>query len=162
LYEIARHPTWQSKLHSEIVRLPKNEYLSEARLSKLDTLQAILKEALRLHSPFSGPFERVVAPGAETAIANTERLPAGTRIWSSLYAMGRSKEVFGESVDDFRPERWLQSTPERAKGMDDMLCYFGRGSRRCIGQDIASMVLEKTVAAVSIAGLISEIHEAVG
>jgi cytochrome P450 len=141
IYELGRHSEWQTRLRSDINRLPESEYLSTAHLSKVDTLQAILKEALRLHAPFPGPFERVVAPGAEAAIANVKPLPVGTRIWSSLVVMGRSQQIFGAKVDEFRPER--------LRAMDDVYPVFGRGSRVCIGQDIAWMILQKTVVAVS-------------
>ena len=63
--------------------------------------------------------------------------------------MCRSEQVFGDKVDEFRPERWMEREPDKLKGMDDMFCVFGRGSRRCIGQDLAWMTLQKTVAAVS-------------
>lgn len=99
-------------------------------------MQAVLKEALRLHPPFVGPFEQVIAPGQEAAFANVKPLPVGTRIWSSLFVMCRSEQEFGDKVDDFRPERWLESTPERLKGMEDMICVFGRGSRRCVGSGL--------------------------
>lgn len=96
-----------------------------------------------------GPFERVIAPGAEAAVANVKPLPAGTRIWSNLFVMCRSEQIFGNDVNDFRPERWLESSQEMLRGMEDMYCVFGRGSRRCIGQELAWMILEKTLVAVS-------------
>jgi cytochrome P450 len=136
-------------LRSEIDSLPQSDYLSDAQLSKQDKFQAFLKEALRIHPPFVGPFERVVAPGGETAIPNVKPIPVGTRVWSDLYVMCRSKQVFGDDVDIFRPERWLSSPPEQLKNMDDLYCVFGRGSRSCIGKDLAWRILEKTIAAVS-------------
>jgi cytochrome P450 len=57
--------------------------------------------------------------------------------------------VFGEKANDFRPDRRLESTPEKLQDMNDIFCVFGRGKRRSLGQDLAWMILEKTVAAVS-------------
>jgi cytochrome P450 len=149
LYEIGLHPEWQSRLRADMGHFPENEYLHTARLSKVDSLPAVLKEALRLHPPFPGPFERVIAPGSEAALTNVKLLPAGMRIWSSLFVMCRSERVFGKEAHEFRPERWLDSEPEKLKGMDDLFGAFGSGSRVCIGQDLAWMVLQKLVAAVS-------------
>ena len=149
LYEIATHPEWQSQLYVDLRNFPEDAYPSSAQLSKLSTLQAVMKESLRLHPPFSGPFERVIGPGGETIISNTRPLPQGTRVWSSQYVICRSEAVFGKDVEVFRPERWLQSSPEQVRRMDDVFCVFGRGSRGCIGKDLAWMVMEKTVAAVS-------------
>lgn len=38
-------------------------------------------------------------------------LPAGTRVamGAAIYAMCRSRLVFGEDADVFRPERWLEA-----------------------------------------------------
>lgn len=146
---MGRHPEWQSRLRADIKRLAENEDFDAAHLSRLESLQAILKEALRVHPPFPVPFERIIAPGAESAVAKVKPLPAGTRIWSNLFVMSRSEEVFGDEPDDFRPERWLESSQEVLRRMDDMFCVFGRGSRSCIGRNIAWMILEKTLVAVS-------------
>lgn len=149
LYEIGLHRDWQSRIRFDLARLRATDYLSTAYLSQTESLQAVIKEALRLHPPFVGLFERVIVPGQEDIVANVKPLPAGTRIWSSLFVMCRSEQVFGDKVDEFRPDRWMQSESEILKGMDDLFCVFGRGSRRCMGQDLAWMTLQKTVAAVS-------------
>ena len=120
-----------------------------SRLSQMDSLQAVIKESLRLHPPFSGPFERVVGPGGETTIPHTKPLPQNTRIWSSQYVICRSEDVFGSDAGDFLPERWLDCPQNRLKQMEDVFCAFGRGSRGCIGKDLAWMILELTTIAVS-------------
>ncbi|MBH1945679.1 cytochrome P450, partial [Erythrobacter sp. YJ-T3-07] len=68
--------------------------------------------------------------------------------------MNRKKDVFGQDVDTFRPERWLrddQSESEvayqlRLKRMKDADFSFGAGSRVCVGKFSAQMQILKTLA----------------
>jgi benzoate 4-monooxygenase len=64
----------------------------------------------------------------------------------------RSKEVFGDDAEVFRAERWLtaEGDEERKKVMEDAWVVFGRGSRGCIGKDIALMLVVRVVAEVCI------------
>lgn len=69
LYEIATQPQWQDRLHLELNTMEDNiSSHSNSRLSTLPILQAVIKESLRLHPPFAGPFERVIGSGGESSI----------------------------------------------------------------------------------------------
>lgn len=114
-----------------------DEIPPSSRLSPMDSLQAVIKESLHLHPPFSGPFERVVGPGGETSIPHTKPLPQNTRVWSSQYVICCSEDVFGSDVEEFLSERWLDCPQDRLKKMEDVFCAFGRGSRGCLGKDLA-------------------------
>ena len=149
LYELGLHPEWQERVCSDLGSL-ENDYIpSASRVSHTRSLQAVIKESLRLHPPYSGPFERVIGPGGETTISRAKALPRNTRIWSSQYVICRSKDVFGSNANEFLPERWLESPQDLMKEMEDLFCAFGRGSRGCIGKDLAWSVLEMTTTAVS-------------
>ncbi|KAI9760803.1 MAG: hypothetical protein M4579_001433 [Chaenotheca gracillima] len=150
LYRIGSNLKWQSIVHDELQALPIYGSLSNGSLSELPKLNALIKETLRLHPPFEAPFERVVTNSTnETVIPGLKGpLPAGTRLWSNAYIICRTPEVFGPDANEFRPERWLESPPERLREMEDVYCVFGRGSRACIGKDLALMVMRKTVATV--------------
>lgn len=104
LYEMATQLQRQDRLHLELKTLGSNIFASNSRQSTLPILQAVIKESLRLHPPFGGPFERVVGPGGESSIPKLAPLLVGTRIWSSQYVICRSAQIF-EFPDDFRPER---------------------------------------------------------
>jgi cytochrome P450 len=75
----------------------------------------------------------------------------------------RNEEVFGEEVESFRPERWIEN-PERICKMNDyyipvstqgpFICFeitkscatqFGHGSRTCIGKNISLMEMSKLI-----------------
>ena len=149
LYELGLHPDWQERLCRDLGTLGSSQIPPRGLLSRIDSLQAVIRESLRLHPPFSGPFERVIGPGGETTIPHIRPLPQNTRVWSSQYVMCRSKDVFGSDAEEFRPERWLDCPQDQLKQMEDVFCVFGRGSRGCLGKDLAWMILETTTMAVS-------------
>lgn len=60
----------------------------------------------------------------------------------------RNKAVFGEDAENFRPERWLVEDEKERKRLEDGWIVFGRGSRACIGKEIALTVTTKAVVEV--------------
>jgi cytochrome P450 len=66
-----------------------------------------------VHAPTCFPLERVVPP--EGAEISGYSLPGGTVIGTMAPLMNKNKEVFGNDVDAFRPERWLNQDPEQLK-----------------------------------------------
>jgi len=67
---------------------------------------AVIKETMRLHSPFPPAFPRVIAACAETAIPDLAApLPVGSLAAGNTYVLGRSKEIWGDDADMWKPER---------------------------------------------------------
>ena len=64
-------------------------------------------------------------------------LPAGSVVGANPWVVHRNKEVFGEDVHAFRPERWMK---EDTGDMHRFFFTFGSGSRMCIGRNISWMV----------------------
>lgn len=63
-----------------------------------------------------------------------------------------NKEVFGEDVEVYRPERWLvdetkdrEKEEQRIKEMNGTMFQFGMGSRTCIGKNISLLEVYKLV-----------------
>jgi cytochrome P450 len=54
----------------------------------------------------------------------------------SSYLMHRNPDVFPNPTV-FEPERWINTDPEASKAMKMCLIPFSRGSRGCIGQNLA-------------------------
>lgn len=117
---------------------------------KLEYLDVCIKEAFRLHPAPGLPMERIVPPqGAEIA---GRFVPGGTIVGCSAWVIHRNKDIFGEDVDAYRPERWLvDETKDRAaeeariKEMTGMMMQFGMGSRTCIGKNISLLEIYKLV-----------------
>jgi len=77
-------------------------------------LQAVMKEAMRMHPAVGVSMPRYVPSGG--AEIDGRWYPAGTVVGVNAWVIHRNKEVFGEDADAFRPERWLESD-SKAKEM---------------------------------------------
>lgn len=83
-------------------------------------------------------------------IINGRFVPEGTRIAHSVWTLMRSKSVFGEDVDIFRPEHWLDAHAERRAEMELTVDLgFGYGRWLCVGKVLAYMELNKVLVEVS-------------
>lgn len=81
--------------------------------------QAVMKEALRMHSATGLPMWRKVPEGG--AEISGRYFPAGTIIGANTWVAHYDDRVFPEARS-FRPERWLEaeSNPEKLKEMNQM------------------------------------------
>lgn len=79
-------------------------------------LQAVLKEAMRIHPAVGLLLERVV-PREGCEIAGV-KLPPGTIVGINPWVLHHDPQVWGEDVHIFRPERWLEADPAQLKLMD--------------------------------------------
>lgn len=110
----------------------------------LPYLQAVVREGLRMWPPVGGLGFKQVPPEGDTI--NGYFVPGGTQIGQGFYAVGRSKLVWGEDADVFRPERWLVAEGDELKRMVDALdTHFGHGKYSCLGKPIALMEIHKAV-----------------
>lgn len=116
---------------------------------KLPYLDACIKEAFRLHPAAGLPLERIVPPqGAEIA---GHFVKGGTIVGCSAWVIHRRKEIWGDDVDDYRPERWIagdgpgQPDANMVKERNGMLFQFGMGSRTCLGKNISLLEIYKLV-----------------
>jgi cytochrome P450 len=77
---------------------------------------AVIREAMRLHPSNCYPLERV-APAGGAQICG-QFVPAGTVVSTMASLMNRTKSIYGDDADSFRPERWLEAGTEQLKAMD--------------------------------------------
>ena len=108
-FNLSRHPDIYSKLRQEVLGVPIAE-LSFERLKNMKYLQSVINKMLRFTPP--------VAINSRAALRDTH-LPRGGgpdgrsqvfirkggAVFTPLFALHRQKEVFGEDVEQFRPER---------------------------------------------------------
>lgn len=52
-------------------------------------------------------------------------LPAKTNVFMSAPVVHADKNVFGEDAEEFRPERWTESSEDRLKQMDRSFLTVG-------------------------------------
>lgn len=113
---------------------------------ELPYLSAVINEALRCHPAVGLPLERVVPP--KGAAVGGHWFRGGTIVGCSAWVLHRDEATFGPRTDEFRPERWIDATPEQQARMKNALFSFGSGSRTCIGKNISLLEVFKLVPAV--------------
>lgn len=114
--------------------------IEEARA--LPYLQATLYEGLRINIPFTGLATKIVPSGGDTI--NGQFIPGGTRIGQNFYSVQRSKEIFGDDADIFRPERWLDIDEARLTQQRlQVELVFGAGRWGCSGKSVAFLEMNK-------------------
>ncbi|KAM9096097.1 cytochrome P450 11B1, mitochondrial [Sarcophilus harrisii] len=135
LFELARNQDLQSALRAETkeaeTRLKEQPQLL---VKELPLLRASIKETLRLY-PVGSVIHRYLAK--DTVLQNYH-VPAGTLIEISLYAMGRSPEIFVRP-ERYDPSRWLAPSSEQSNNQisNFRFLFFGFGIRQCIGRRLA-------------------------
>ncbi|KAJ0416229.1 cytochrome P450 [Aspergillus carlsbadensis] len=146
-YYLLQHPSVYRNLVDEIMAADRkgklSEYITYGECVQLPYLQAVMKEAMRLHPGIQIPLERVVPKGG-TQIAG-KYLPEGTVVGINPIVIHLNLEVYGPDAAEFRPERWLDADEEQLKIMDRSFLAFGHGSRTCIGKNISIMEMGKFV-----------------
>ncbi|KAK3317154.1 cytochrome P450 [Cercophora scortea] len=108
----------------------------------LEYLQAVIYEGLRMQVPFSGLLMKRVPPEGDTI--DGRFVPGGTRIAHNTLGLQRNTAIFGEDVDVFRPERWLDADPaQRTVMVQTTEMVFGHGRWGCLGKPVAFVELNK-------------------
>lgn len=154
LYYTLKNPRVYAKLREEL-----DDATSSGRISspvtwkesqELPYLDAVIKEALRLHPAVGLLLERIVPEGG-LKLPNGPYLPPGTIVGVNPWIIHRS-DIFGKDLDAFIPERWLQGEKEsnaeyaaRKQKMVRATYTFGAGTRTCIGKNISLLEIYKLI-----------------
>ena len=157
-YLCLKHPAVWEKLSEAVLAAPfarpgsVNLPAPYSQTRGIPYLEAVIREALRLYPGNLFPQERVV-PAGGVKLPDGRFVPEGTALGFNAYVMHRNKATWGPDADEFRPERFLRAEGEsEAAFTDRMRLYndndlsFGSGSRKCIGMNLATMEVYKTVA----------------
>jgi hypothetical protein len=142
LYELSRHPEWQTKLREELLGLNPplkhvpgklvevGDITNPQDIDKLPILQAVLMETLRLWPSVPGGQPRVVP--RPCTLGGYHNIPVGTTVQSYASVLHRLPDVFPEPLE-WKPERWLDSSPEQLSLIKKYFWGFGSGGRMCLG-----------------------------
>jgi cytochrome P450 len=142
-------PRVLSKFRAEYSKASISSPITDAEAKNLPYLQAIIKEGFRIWPPIVGLQAKLVPPGGD--MINGQFVPAGTKVGTAVFGMMRNKKIFGEDADVFRPERWLDASPEKIKEREQAVdLVFGTGRFRCLGSSVALIELNKIFVEVSV------------
>ncbi|XP_039294480.1 uncharacterized protein LOC111062391 isoform X2 [Nilaparvata lugens] len=109
LYHMARNQEKQKILHKELMSvLPdKSSKLNPEVLQELPYLNAVVQETLRLKHPIPYSVMRL----QRSIVLHKYYIPAGTWVMTANEVACLREENF-EDAQLFKPERWLESSPE--------------------------------------------------
>lgn len=152
IYHVLRNPAVLVKLQAELDAANLSFPASYAETRDLPYLNAVIKEALRIHPPVGHIIERVV-PAAGLRLPDGRLIAAGTIVGMNPWVLKRNKLVYGHDADTFRPERWLRGSEESLDEFEDRFrvmresdLTFGAGNRACTGRNMAQIELCKMTA----------------
>ncbi|GAB1195497.1 hypothetical protein APSETT444_004756 [Aspergillus pseudonomiae] len=138
LYLLAKHPE---------VDACNTQDPSKVAFSELPYLTSVIYESLRLLPPISQLINRRTSQ--DLVLGNQIYIPKGTYVGYNCYSTNRDPAAWGPTADEFRPERWGQSSTEilqcyrQRRARAEFVSFHG-GSRACLGEKFA--LLEARVA----------------
>ncbi|XP_059287494.1 cytochrome P450 78A7-like [Lycium ferocissimum] len=146
--ELVLNQEIQEKLHNELETIPgKNENVTDAHISKLPYLQAVIKETLRLHPP--GPLLSWARLSmSDVHLSNGMIIPSNTTAMINMWSITHDPNVW-ENPSAFKPERFLKSSGGMdfdVRGNDLRLAPFGAGRRVCPGKNLGFVTVSLWVA----------------
>mgnify|MGYP000858907067 CR=1 FL=1 len=132
-YLLTTHPDVQAKLREEILtHIEKTENITYEHISKMEYLNAVVKEALRIGAPAINVNFRIAT---QDFILHEIEIKKGTVITASLIGAAYNPKFFS-NPEEFRPERWIEKVDHGTIETSTHL-PFSAGSRRCIGEQLA-------------------------
>ncbi|KAL5817664.1 hypothetical protein ACOSQ3_026042 [Xanthoceras sorbifolium] len=137
--ELMQHPEVMKNVQEELTEVVGIASLvEEFHLPKLRYLDAVVKEALRLHPAL--PLLVPRCPSQSTTVGGYT-IPKGARIMLNVWAIHRDPQLWDNPLE-FRPERFLNNS-ENFDYLGNNFQYmpFGSGRRICAGIPLAERML---------------------
>ncbi|KAK9085239.1 hypothetical protein Sjap_025650 [Stephania japonica] len=129
---LSMHQEWQEKAREEVLHAFGRSKPDFDGLSRLKIIPMILYEVLRLYPPFC-LLTRLTYK--EMKIGEVT-LPPGVIVGLPILLINHDRDVWGEDVEEFNPERFSGGISKAAKYQVSFFS-FGWGPRICIGQNFA-------------------------
>ncbi|KJZ68590.1 Trichodiene oxygenase [Hirsutella minnesotensis 3608] len=132
------------KLREELDTLPfsSNNNYSMSQLESLPYLTGVVQESLRL---LYGPMARLARIATDEPLQyKAFTIPPGTPVSQSSYFVHTDPSIY-PNPHSFDPERWVTAVQDRFP-LSKFLVTFSKGSRQCIGIQLALAELYLTIA----------------
>ncbi|KAF2474484.1 cytochrome P450 [Lindgomyces ingoldianus] len=168
-YVLSIHPKCLATLRAEHDAIfgdadPQEVFLArpDETIRALSYTSACIKEALRLWPPAGTARRAEPGSGFKVRLENGEEVCLdGAVLYLCQYLIQRDPKVYGETANQFIPERWLGDTDTSAANKDEAgheageskipisaWRAFERGPRNCIGQELANLEARVILACV--------------
>ncbi|XP_051117969.1 cytochrome P450 71AU50-like [Andrographis paniculata] len=138
LTELIRHPQAMQKLQEELASVvgmgTDESRVKEWHLDRLEYLNCVVKETLRLHPPVPMlvPHEAM-----EDCVLDGFHIPRKSRVLVNAWAIGRDPDAWQDPDPlRFSPERFAGAAAEFMGGDHFRLLAFGFGRRSCPGMQL--------------------------
>lgn len=115
---------------------------SYAQVKNLPFLKRCIDEGMRLHSTSAIGLPRIIV--GQVAEFDGHIFPPGTVLSVPSYTIHHLEEIWGEDVNDFKPDRWLNLNARQKMAFNP----FSYGPRACVGQNVAVMELQIIIGTV--------------
>ncbi|KAL8659778.1 MAG: hypothetical protein Q9202_006953 [Teloschistes flavicans] len=146
-YLLLRHPRHQIKLLKELAvafspgsasqNLEDVTY-DNVQPASLPYTHSVFAETLRLYPPVPFELKECTIP---TTFPDGTCLPQGSVVIWVPWALGRSRDIWGEESEYFKPERWLDSTGAISLQKSAYeFPVFNAGPRSCLGKKLAELL----------------------
>ncbi|KAL3741413.1 hypothetical protein ACJRO7_016968 [Eucalyptus globulus] len=132
-------------VHELMEVVGEDEMVEEHHLPKLKYLNAVIKEALRLHP--AGPLLLPRTPHASCVVGGY-MIPKGSNVFLNVGYIQRDPKIWDRPLE-FRPERFLED-PSKYDLSGNNFTYmpFGSGRRVCAGLALAERMLPYILASL--------------
>ncbi|MCJ1262480.1 hypothetical protein MMC22_002350 [Lobaria immixta] len=146
-YFLTTNPEAMGRLQTELRGAFKSfGDMTEDALQELPWLHAIIEEIIRIHTNVPYGLPRI-SPGIAV---DGHYVPKGCVVSSCAYATTHSPRYFNQPYE-FKPQRWLPTTHveyDPTFDTDEKSAFkpFSAGSRNCLGQSMAYLVLRIIIA----------------
>ncbi|RJE25349.1 Cytochrome p450 [Aspergillus sclerotialis] len=160
-YELSRTPRALESIRKELDEIfgtdPSPSVVRDALLApggeqliqRMSYVSAVIKETLRLYPPAGTSRYHPPGSGVNVQLPDGSSLSLdGVAVYNCATIIQRDEAIYGETKDDFIPERWLGDTDTSMETNVDTKTGkippsawrpFERGPRNCIGQELANL-----------------------
>ena len=146
LHHVARVPAIRDRVEREVSDVLGDRTAKPGDLQRLEYVQAVFKETLRLEPP---PYVMRARQAEEDCVLGGYPLPKGTLVYVGMRVLHHRADGWARA-GEFRPERWLERSQR-----DGPVCPehayipFGSGPHTCAGADLAAMLFVLALATLT-------------